>query len=269
MLLTCYFLCSVFIMSQASASIALTTIPPVTVVCSSTSSLLTTVTMAPSLMGLPVTSGQHNVVLPQPLTLRNNGGVIGLASVPQPQAQSQKPVQSYANYAMGPLQVGFSFRVEPPTISFICVGFLLWCMFSTFRCHAGCFTNLWGLNHCSPMKSTHGRHMCNLVIAIGRHQECTAWLLTPLPCGRGSHLLLNQLSSSHSNYMVGHTGLGAWQSHPISPAFLHGGEGSYVPGLVPFNDKCESESEVGIKPGYSHVVIGYQVDEFTHTWSAE
>ena len=26
---------------------------------------------------------------------------------------------------------------------------------------------------------------------------------------------------------------------------------------------------MGIKPGDSSVVIGYQVDEFTHTWSAE
>ena len=30
-----------------------------------------------------------------------------------------------------------------------------------------------------------------------------------------------------------------------------------------------SESLVGIKPGDSGVVIGYQVFEFTHTWSAE
>ena len=28
------------------------------------------------------------------------------------------------------------------------------------------------------------------------------------------------------------------------------------------------ESVMGIKPGDSSVVIGYQVDEFTHTWSA-
>ena len=30
-----------------------------------------------------------------------------------------------------------------------------------------------------------------------------------------------------------------------------------------------SESVMGVKPGDSGVVIGYQVDEFTHTWSAE
>ena len=81
MLLTCSLLCNVFIMSQASATMATTTTPPVTVVCSSTLSLLTTVTMAPSLMGLPVTSGQHDVVLPSPLTLWNSRGVVGLANV--------------------------------------------------------------------------------------------------------------------------------------------------------------------------------------------
>ena len=31
----------------------------------------------------------------------------------------------------------------------------------------------------------------------------------------------------------------------------------------------DSESVLGIKPGDSGVVTGYQVDEFTHTWSAE
>ena len=31
----------------------------------------------------------------------------------------------------------------------------------------------------------------------------------------------------------------------------------------------KSEYVVGIKPGNSGVMIGYQVDEFIHTWSAE
>ena len=46
-------------------------------------------------------------------------------------------------------------------------------------------------------------------------------------------------------------------------------EGSSFPGLVPSDDAANSESVMGIKPGDSGVVIGYQVDEFTHTWSAE
>ena len=49
----------------------------------------------------------------------------------------------------------------------------------------------------------------------------------------------------------------------------HGGEGSSFPGLVPSNDTVNSESVVGIQPGDSGVVIEYQADEFTHTWSVE
>ena len=122
--------------------------PPVTVVCSSMSSLLTTATMHPSLMGLSATLGQHDVVLPPLLILRNSGGVVGLASVPLQQPQSQMSLQAYANYAMGPPQVGFSFRIEPPTIFYMC-WYLIWCMLSAFRCHAGCHIHMWGLNHCT------------------------------------------------------------------------------------------------------------------------
>ena len=125
MLLTCSFPCSVFIMSEASATIAMTTSIPVPVVGSSMSSLLSTVTLASSLMGPPVTSGQHYVAL----TPRNSGDVVGLAAVPQQQPQFQIPLQAYANYAIGPLEVGFSFRVEPPTIFLLYVWCLLWCIF--------------------------------------------------------------------------------------------------------------------------------------------
>ena len=38
---------------------------------------------------------------------------------------------------------------------------------------------------------------------------------------------------------------------------------------MPSDDAVDSESVVGIKPGHSGVVIGYQGDEFTRTWSAE
>ena len=60
-------------------------------------------------MGLPVTMGQCDVVLPPPLMPRCSGGVIGLATVSQQQPPSLMPLQAYANYAMGSPQVGFSF----------------------------------------------------------------------------------------------------------------------------------------------------------------
>ena len=73
----------VFIMSQASTTTVMTTTPLVTVVSSGMPSLLSTVTMAPSLIRLPETSGQHYVVLspPLPLTPWHSGSVLGLASV--------------------------------------------------------------------------------------------------------------------------------------------------------------------------------------------
>ena len=71
-------------------------------------------TAAPSLTGF-----QHGVVQPPPLMQRGSGGVIGSASVPQQQTSSSMPLLAYANYAMGSTQVGFFFRVEPPTVLYI------------------------------------------------------------------------------------------------------------------------------------------------------
>ena len=62
---------------------------------------------------------------------------------------------------------------------------------------------------------------------------------------------------------------GSVESHLIPLPSLHDGEGSSFPGLVPSDDVVDSDSVMGIKPGDSGVVIGYQVDEFTHIWSAE
>ena len=51
--------------------------------------------------------------------LRGSGGVLGLASVLQQQPPSSMTLLAYANYAIGSPQVGFFFRVEPPTILYI------------------------------------------------------------------------------------------------------------------------------------------------------
>ena len=104
----CSFLCSVFIMSQASTTKSIST-PLVTVVCFSMSCLLSMVNMAPSLVGPSATSGQHDMALSPLLKPRYSGGVVVLATVPQQQPQSQMPLQAFANYVMGPAQVGFSF----------------------------------------------------------------------------------------------------------------------------------------------------------------
>ena len=70
--------------------------------------------------------------------------------------------------------------------------------------------------------------------------------------------------------MVRHTALGAQQRvTQIPPPSLHDGDGSSFPHLMPSDDTVNPESVVGVKPGDSGVVIGYQVDKFTCTWSAE
>ena len=104
-------------------------------------------------------------------------------------------------------------------------------------------------------------------MVIGPHLVCIEWLLPLLPWVGWSLLLLILLCPNH---LVGYTALGgSIESHPIPPPSLHDGEGSSFPGLVPSDDAVNSDSVMGIKPGDSGVVIGYQVDGFTHTWSAE
>ena len=100
-------------MSHVSTT-APTTTPPITVVSSGLSSV-SSVSVAPSLTGFPVS---HGVVPPPPLMPRSFGGVFGSVSMLQQQIPSSMPPLAYANYAMGSPQVGFFFffRVEPPTV---------------------------------------------------------------------------------------------------------------------------------------------------------
>ena len=127
-------------MSQTAAT---TSTPPVTVMCSGASSLTMTVTMAPTLLGLPATSGWHDVVLSPPLILRDTRGVVDLATVLQQQPQCQMPPQAYDNYAIGPQKVHFFFRVEPPTNLLIYVGVCYGVCFSAFSCHSRCHIHQW------------------------------------------------------------------------------------------------------------------------------
>ena len=103
------------------STMAPTYTPTITVVSSGLSSV-SSVTVAPSLTGFPVTLDQHGMVPPQPLMPRGSRGVLGSVSVPQQQTPSSMPPLAYANYAMGSPQVGFFFRVEPPIILYhICL----------------------------------------------------------------------------------------------------------------------------------------------------
>ena len=96
---------------------ATTTTPPVMVV-SSGLSLVSSVTVAPSQMGFPVTLDQCGVLQPPTLTKRL-WRCYWPCLVPQQQPAFSVPLVAYVNYVMGSPQVGFFFRIEPPTILYI------------------------------------------------------------------------------------------------------------------------------------------------------
>ena len=118
----------------------------------------------------------------------------------------------------------------------------------------------------NPLEFTHGRHMCNLVMVIGPHLVCIEWLLPLLPW-------VWEPSATHSAVpqpFGGAYNLGdSVESYLIPLPSLCDGEGSSFPGLVSSDDAVNSVSVMGIESGDSSMMIGYQVDEFTHTWSAE
>ena len=106
------------IMSQAAVPM---TTPSVTVVHSSASYITTTVTMAPTTVGL-VVSGQHyGVLLPLLIIEDLKVSSFGLATMPQQQQlQSHLASQANANYSMGPPQVSFSLsELSLPPISYV------------------------------------------------------------------------------------------------------------------------------------------------------
>ena len=105
-------------MSQVSTTKAATTMPMVTVV-SSTMSSLSSVTFVPSIKGLPAILGQQDVVLLPLFTPWCPGGIIGLASVAQQQCPSLMPLQAYANYTIDSPQLCFFFTVQPPSLLYI------------------------------------------------------------------------------------------------------------------------------------------------------
>ena len=141
--------------------------------------------------------------------------------MPQQQPLSQMPLQAYANYAMGLPWVGFSFRVEPPSLCFSI------CLASAFCFQVPCWMPY------SPMGAQlldfaslqpFGAYPWKAYVQTGDGYWPTpdmhrvAALSTTL--SKGSLLLLSQLSPSLSNYMVGHTALGLGRESPSPSSFL-------------------------------------------------
>ena len=258
-------------MCQHSTTMARTTTPPMTFLYSSSSSLLTTVTMALSLMGFPAMSGQHYVV---PTTA--DARALWRCCWPCHCATAATSVSDTSSglcqLCHGSSTGKFLFQSWASHCFFKKCKCLFWCMPSVFRCIVRCHIHLlglncWGLHHHNLLELTQGRHMCNLVMVIGPHWECSEGLLPLLLWVGGAFYYSISWPPVVPTIWWGICFGGLAKSHPLPPPFMHCGEGSSVPGLVPPNDTVESV--VAIKPADSGVAIGYQVDEFTHTWSAE
>ena len=197
------------------STMAMTTTPLVVVVFSDLSSI-SSVTMVPSLMGLPATSGQNEVVLLPPLMLRCPEGVIGLASKSQQQPPASMPLVAYANYAMSSPQVGFFFRVEPPTVLYIiCLVSILvsafyfqvpsWMPYSPMGAQPLGFAPL------QPF----GVYPWEAYVQPGDgHQYTSGMHRVAVPSAtlsRGEPSATQSIVPNHPIYMVGLTALGAWQ----------------------------------------------------------
>ena len=74
---------------------------------------------------------------------------------------------------------------------------------------------------------------------------------------------------SHSISVVGYTALGAWQRIRQSLCLPYMMGRGLFSCFTPPMDTMNSESVVDIKPGYSSVVIGYQVHECASIWTEE
>ena len=158
--------------------------------------------------------------------------------MPQQQPPSLMSVLSYANYAMGSPQVGSFFRVEPPLFCiFICLESVLVSAF---------YFKVLSLMPYSPMGDQpfrfaplqpFGVYPWQASVQPGDGHWSTPGMhrvaAPSTTLGRGILQLLSQLFPNHPIFMVGHTALGAQQSHLIPPPSLHDGEGSSFPGLVP------------------------------------
>ena len=157
------------------------------------------------------------MVLPPPLTPRCSGGVVCLSTVPQQQPPSQMPLQAYTKYAMGPPQVGFVFRVEPPTVLYIIS--LVPVLMSAFCFQMPCWMPYSPSMEAQPLGfaplQPFGVYPWQAYVQPGDgHRPTPGMHRVAAPSttlSRGSLMLLYQQFPSHPNYMVGHTALGTWQ----------------------------------------------------------
>ena len=259
-------------MSQVTVT---TTTPPVTVVYSRATLITMTVMLAVT-SEHQMTLGQHDVVLlPQLIlkhTVRGSGGHTTMLQQQKPLCQM--PSQTYANYAIGPLQVSFSFRFEPPTDSI----YHMLVSVMVFAFHFQIPVSL----KCSLMEALllgfAPSHLLNIPLAsiyVSRWWSVIHTRSTLSGCsshyfewGRASYCLFSCHPAIPSIWLgIQLRGLG--RESPNPPAFPTWWRALLYPDSALPDDMVSSESVVGIKLGNSGVVIEYQVDKLTCTWLAE
>ena len=112
--------------------------------------------------------------------------------------------------------------------------------------------------------------MCLLVMIWDPCQKCIEWLLLPLPqVGRDPPAIHLTVPQPFQQYGGTYSFRGLAGSHQSLCLPYSVRKSLAFPGSAPPNDSVNSESVVGVEPGDSAAVIGYQVDEFTHTCLAE
>ena len=110
---------------------------------------------------------------------------------------------------------------------------------------------------------------CNLPMVIGSHQVCTEWLLPLLIWAGGASCYSISCSSAIPTIWLGIQLWGIGRE-PSNPSAFPSWWGEVLFSRF-YSIWWHSQLWIcdGIKPGDSSVVIGYQVDEFTFTWSGE
>ena len=154
-------------------------------------------------------------------------------------------------------------------------------MFYVGACYGVCF--LLSGSHVAAMLTNGGS-------TIGVHDMTTLWSiplggictlcdgLWPTPrlhlvvapstaLSRGYHASHSAVPHPFHLYGGAHSSEGLEEIHPIHLPTWCGRV--FFLGCVPTNDMVNSESVEGVEPGDYGVVIRYQVDDFTHTWSVE
>ena len=188
--------------------------------------------------------------------MRDSAGLTNMSQHKQPKSQMYMPHMPLVLHRQVSL-----LRVEPPAHFYI-------------MCYSVCFqVPMW-----LPCSSKGAQPLGFATLQLFRVYPWQAYVprsdgLWPTPgvkSGCSSHFLeLGESSAAHlvvpslSSNIVGHTALGASQSHLIPQPSLHGSEESSFLCSAASDDTVNSESMVGVKPGDSGFMVGCQVDELS------